>query len=477
MNVKQFVWGLLLCLFPIMVCAEKTSGLAWDAILYDQPNTSSVKLQKLYAGDVVVILEPERPDFWVKVQTRNGNTGYVDSGALDFPSGMEGSSSEGLVHMQLYTPRDGIYRVVAEDAVFFYGEPGYGGREPGVLPQDTILKNVVYRSKEWCTFKLPDGSEAYVKKRFLHKMRLYEVADEFGVDSPEYASEKALTEKVPGNTVFNGFKSGRYGVWLVIITAGVLIVVSLIRKLRTNIKLYGGLLCLMSLLELWYLLSLGALDAGWFLMVTSDVGWLNVFLMAGVTVVQIWCLLQYAVDIQETFVFNFSWKSMLFGVFLALLLCAFIILPVSLDSTASLEGVEPLVVVIAFLCQIPHLLMVLYAFFRRAKNRSWGFFLGQLLVYWVAVSGAVVACSISLALLLFMILCAIGFLLLARYAPEYMLKEGLFTLDRMSYQNDIDGLDNLVKSGRMSASDAAAMKDKLLHNMNNFIPHRKGGLK
>lgn len=80
MNVKQFVWGLLLCLFPIMVCAEKTSGLAWDAILYDQPNTSSVKLQKLYAGDVVVILEPERPDFWVKVQTRNGNTGYVDSG-------------------------------------------------------------------------------------------------------------------------------------------------------------------------------------------------------------------------------------------------------------------------------------------------------------------------------------------------------------------------------------------------------------
>jgi polyhydroxyalkanoate synthesis regulator phasin len=47
----------------------------------------------------------------------------------------------------------------------------------------------------------------------------------------------------------------------------------------------------------------------------------------------------------------------------------------------------------------------------------------------------------------------------------------------MSYQNDIDGLDNLVKSGRMSASDAAAMKDKLLHNMNNFIPHRKGGLK
>lgn len=69
------------------------------------------------------------------------------------------------------------------------------------------------------------------------------------------------------------------------------------------------------------------------------------------------------------------------------------------------------------------------------------------------------------------------FLLLARYAPEYMLKEGFFTLDRMSYQNDIDGLDNLVKSGRMSASDAAAMKDKLLHNMNNFIPHRKGGLK
>lgn len=168
---------------------------------------------------------------------------------------------------------------------------------------------------------------------------------------------------------------------------------------------------------------------------------------------------------------------MLFGVFLALLLCAFIILSVSLDSTASLEGVEPLVVVIAFLCQIPHLLMVLYAFFRRAKNRRWGFFLGQLLVYWVAVSGAVVACSISLALLLFMILCAIGFLLLARYAPEYMLKEGFFTLDRMSYQNDIDGLDNLVKSGRMSASDAAAMKDKLLHNMNNFIPHRKGGLK
>lgn len=63
MNVKQFVWGLLLCLLPIMVCAEKISGLAWDAILYDQPNTSSVKLQKLYAGDVVVILEPERPDF------------------------------------------------------------------------------------------------------------------------------------------------------------------------------------------------------------------------------------------------------------------------------------------------------------------------------------------------------------------------------------------------------------------------------
>lgn len=35
MNVKQFVWGLLLCLLPIMVCAEKISGLAWDAILYD----------------------------------------------------------------------------------------------------------------------------------------------------------------------------------------------------------------------------------------------------------------------------------------------------------------------------------------------------------------------------------------------------------------------------------------------------------
>lgn len=143
MNVKQFVWGLLLCLLPIMVCAEKISGLAWDAILYDQPNTSSVKLQKLYAGDVVVILEPERPDFWVKVQTRNGNTGYVDSGALDFPSGMEGSSSEGLVHMQLYTPRDGIYRVVAEDAVFFYGEPGYGGRDPG------CFHKIPY-SRMWC---------------------------------------------------------------------------------------------------------------------------------------------------------------------------------------------------------------------------------------------------------------------------------------------------------------------------------------
>lgn len=80
MNVKQFVWGLLLCLLPIMVCAEKNSGLAWDAILYDQPNTSSVKLQKLYAGDVVVILEPERPDFWVKVQTRNGKHGVCGFG-------------------------------------------------------------------------------------------------------------------------------------------------------------------------------------------------------------------------------------------------------------------------------------------------------------------------------------------------------------------------------------------------------------
>lgn len=124
------------------VCG-KTSGLAWDAILYDQPNTSSVKLQKLYAGDVVVILEPERPDFWVKVQTRNGNTGYVDSGALDFPSGMEGSSSEGLVHMQLYTPRDGIYRVVAEDAVFSMGNQDMAGGSPG------CFHKIPY-SRMWC---------------------------------------------------------------------------------------------------------------------------------------------------------------------------------------------------------------------------------------------------------------------------------------------------------------------------------------
>ncbi len=485
---------LLICLLlaivlPKTLLATKVSSLCADAELRSEPSSSACLLQTIAAGQTVSILESGLPDFWVKVETADGSVGYMDSGVLDFPNGIEPaapktaaaataqieSGSPGIaapkVQKQRIVPRDGAYQIIRRGVVVHVGKPYSDVKDENMYRLNDIIAGAKYVDKKWISFTMADGQTGYVATRFLHKLKLHELIELVGEDSELVAAEQALIGQIPGYSVFNGWKSGRYGVWIIMTALLGLIVLSFTtfngeKAQPKRVARYGGLLMLISLLEIWYLLSMGMEDMAWFLGdAAGKYGLVNFGMLLAATAVQCFGIYLYSNGVQETHGFGFSLRWALGGLLFPMLLIGLWYLG------NHAEGFETHLILCAVLCQIPQLIVIIVAHFRQVPRKQRRSIAGALFTYWIATIGAVCMAAMSIGMVIVLVIGIILMFVLAKNLPGMMYCAAQETLEDTArtgkYTGAISLLETQAEHGTLDPQEAARRIRELKNRMNN----------
>lgn len=560
---------------PMCLLAKKVSSLTSDAELRSKPDNGASIVSTVPAGEIVTILEPDLPDFWVKVQAPDGSIGYVDSGALDFPSGREAEEEPNMtatttsdaingipvlkdddgnlmcvvtqrtpvyyrkdrsnpngealsagttlsvkginkaanqvevwlngniVYVDLSDvdfdsrnfpepedpaaavepvsqkaiPRDGAYKVIRKGLRVFVGKPHSRDIRENIYQEGDVLSGVKYLNKEWLEITF-EGGPAFVEPQYLHKMRLYELVRQYGEDDPIVQEEKELIAQAPGFSVFNGWKAGLFGVWLVIAATIALGVMTCFISLKDDdsiapksIVRYGQMLALISVLEIWYFLTLGIDQAAWFLgRSAGEYWWTNFLILIAITAVQGFGIFKYVESVQESRGFFFSQKWTFGGILISLILYAIFRLTAMNEEVPS-DVVAPVLVICALLGQIPQILALLISFIRSRTRRAGSpSIYGILVTYWIALIGLICVAALSVGLLIAMALCVILLYGLIRQIPsmaDQMVKDVFNDTSRNAeYGVLFDRLEQQVINGVMNSKRAQELKQQLEEKKN-----------
>ncbi|WP_196017301.1 SH3 domain-containing protein [Alistipes senegalensis] len=466
---------LLTCLLALLVIpcstwAKKVSSVCTDIVLRSRPEEGAPVVGRVPAGETVTLLETVRPDFWVKVEGPDGSVGYVDSGALDSPSGIESEETTSIKQVAL--PRGGAYRVTREGMRVYLGKPASRDFREEVYSVGDVIEGAKYINDEWLAIPLKEGVQGYVQRKYLHKLKLYELVREYGEEAPIVAAERELIARTPRFSLFNGWKAGLYGLWLIIAAAVALLVMTYSAfgkngsaEPKTLVR-YGLLLAVISVIELWYFLTLGVDDAAWFLgRRAGDMAWVNFFIMLAVTAVQGFGIFKYIEEVQEHRRIAFSQRWMFVGVLLSLVLYGIFLLSQMNDEIPS-RIKAPALVACAFLGQIPQLLAMLWGFFRgRQRQPGPPSLAGMLVTYWIAVTGMICLGALSVGLLIAMALGALLMIALARQMPSMFYDAAQSTLADTArhgkYTAAFNLLDQKVHNGTMDPLRAREIRNRL----------------
>lgn len=475
--MKRFTL-LIVCLLmlPLSLLAKKVSYVETDVVLRATPDERARSVARVAAGDVVILLEEQRPDYWIKVQVPSGSIGYVDSAVLTTPGGRELTEEEvqagvGEVVSQAVVPRDGAYEVVRKGMTVYLGAPYSKERREDTYQPGDLLTGVKYVNKDWLA--MPLGADTgYVQRKYVRKLWLYELVRTYGKDSPVVAAEREAIDRAPKLTVFNGLRSGLYGVWLVVAAAVAAVLATLYsltiwakNRARTA-TVCGLLLVLTSLLEIWYFLSLGTDDVGWFLGKTAgDYAWINFFIMLAVTAAQGFGLFSFVGTVQELRGFRFSQRWMFGGIILSLILYGvWYLTKMNVEIPSSAHA--PVLVLCAVVGQIPQVSAMLIGFWRHRRTRLPGkpSIVWTLLVYWVSLVGLVCLGGISIGLLAAMAVCVIVMFCLLREMPKmffHMVTNIPTETKQSQYDSALERLSSMMKRGDIGTQQADHVKQRL----------------
>lgn len=479
---------LLTCLLamlamPCCTWAKKISALSFDVELHSKPDDRAPVVGRIPAGETVTLLETDRSDYWVKVEGPDGSVGYVDSGALDSPSGVE--SDEPVTVKQKAVPRDGAYRVASRGMRVYLGKPASRDFREEVYNVGDVIGGAEHINDEWLSIPLEEGVRGFVQRKFLHKMKLHELVRDYGEEAPIVAAERELIARTPRFTLFNGWKAGLYGLWLIIAAVVALLVMTYSAfgkngsaAPKTLVR-YGLLLGVISVLELWYFLTLGVDDAAWFLgRRAGDMAWVNFFMMLAVAALQGFGIFKYVEGVQEHRRIAFSQRWMFVGVVLSLLLYGIFLLTQMNDEIPS-RIKAPALVACAFLGQIPQLLAMLWGFFRgRQRQPGPPSFLSMLATYWIAITGMICLGALSVGLLIAMALGALVMIALVRQMPSmfYDAAQGTLadTARHGKYTAAFNLLDQKVRNGTIDPQRARKLRNQLegLKNQGENCPEK-----
>ena len=133
-----------------------------------------------------------------------------------------------LVVEQDVVPRDGAYEMTSSNTKVHMGEPYSDDVREDIYAQGDVVPNARYVNSDWML--ITEGTDSmYVERKYMRKLRLYELVRRYGEDSPIVAAERECIERAPGLTVFNdGLKAGLYGSWLIVAMAVVMAVITYI---------------------------------------------------------------------------------------------------------------------------------------------------------------------------------------------------------------------------------------------------------
>ena len=472
---------LIVCTFfllmPTCLSAQKVATLTSDVVLRSTPQERGKAVARVAADGYVVLLEPVREDYWVKVQSPDGSIGYIDSAALSIVREATPEEASTLVVEQDVVPRDGAYEMTSSNTKVHMGEPYSDDVREDIYAQGDVVPNARYVNSDWML--ITEGTDSmYVERKYMRKLRLYELVRRYGEDSPIVAAERECIERAPGLTVFNdGLKAGLYGSWLIVAMAVVMAVstyIVFVHKDKVKVRdlhLFGGGLVLLSVLEVWYFLSLGVDDAAWFLGKTAgDYGWVNFFIMLAVTAVQGLGVYRYAVEVQTKRGFSFSQRWMFLGVILSAALYGIWCL-MNMNTEIPNSTKAPVLVVCAMLGQIPQALAMLIGFWWHRRTRLPGgpSIFAATFTYWAALTGLVCIGSIAVGLLVAMAVAAILVFALVRNFPSMAYQAVQDTLKgdprHDAYVVANNRLKDMVRSGSISPQKAKDIKTQLDQEM------------
>lgn len=304
-------------------------------ILHKKNRSNSKELSRLRGGIVLRVLSSDEETGMVKIKYDKSKTGYMKATDLPLyyvhPDDREFAEKWTPEFWTQYAiPKEGAYRVVNSYLCQFKGtEPAYYG-------QSNILPDVRRENNKFYSVPLKDGKRGAVKVHGLEKMNLYDLMMEFGPSSQIVQDElKAIERSGHGKIVRDdGFRAGEFAVYPIMVISLILMIFTLVRRFIRRaggawhlrgaaLSVYALLLLVVSLLEIWYFLSLDVGETAWFL--TQD-NWdyriantLLLFLVAGHQL----CALKIAMnDYSETSYFEVDTKWMLRGVVISAALYA-----------------------------------------------------------------------------------------------------------------------------------------------------------
>ena len=286
--------------------------------------------------------------------------------------------------------------------------------------------------------------------------------------------------------VFNGWKAGKYGLWLIIIPSLLLLVLTIKQwgwkePLRgVWFKAYGWLLALIALLQVWYFTTLGIGDTAWFL--DSDQAGkytlFNFILFVLIGCHQGFAIFTYAFDIQINYQFRFKQKWTVPGAVVALILWGTWWMYRWMDEPyAILQWRHEVVVMLCVaVAMLPQTIAMIVAYFRGALPPKRSSIFGIAAIYLLGLVGAVSMATFTIGVLVAIALMILAMYALIRTLPSSMynaMQDMLNSSDMSNMDNlnrEIENLTNLFNSGTVTDNPGMAQRlDDLIDKRDRML--------
>ena len=408
------------------------------ADMHDTPERTNTCCTFLAAGSMVTVLDPDVREHVAEILV-NGEKRYISTDFLEMDSRKFSQYKTEHKPLTMYPqrvfPKGGTYRVRYKDNIIRTSLESYGKAIDEALEQGQLISGVRQYNREYSIIPYKD-STAYIETSELRKLYVYQIADIFGPDSEEVADELALLAETPDYKLFNGWKAGLMGVWIIIVLAIATGILELWSALKTEIiekrwfrNTLGLLLVLLGASELWYFLSLGFEDVAWFLGERGgDAALWNFIMMLAVTAVHGFGIFAYLGALGEKLNFECPQVPTIIGIFISLIMYGMYAFLCFVGSGYT----EPEVVVLcAAAGQIIEILAIPISYIRQVKTGRKIIFI-PLIVYWISITGFVCMSAISIGLLIAMIVGVFLLMGLVKTAPSSMYQAAQSSLKGMS---------------------------------------------
>ena len=227
----------------------------------------------------------------------------------------------------------GVYSVSSKGIKLFKSPNRDADTIPSNYAPGDVIMNVENLENNWVSIDdgMGKGGKIYMHRSQLQYVPVKELRERLGSDVVIEVNDDP--NMIFGFSVFRGWKAGKYGLWVVIIALGLLLLFDLILLIYNAtkeddeilwklVRFHGFGLAIVSLLEIWYFTTLGMKQMSWFLKPEESgdyVIW-NYIIFIIVSAIQVAALYFYLYGIQNSRSFTAKPAWSLAGLLFALVL-------------------------------------------------------------------------------------------------------------------------------------------------------------